>query len=139
MTTTSLLPDVEQAVIAYLTSQPDVAAITTNVRGDIGGPYPMLRVQRTGGAGSRRLDRALLFLDAYGDVPDARPPDERSTLSLLSRTALAALYDLEATGVVGACDVSAVDALVTNQWLPDPLTNQGRYHSVVAVYARIRK
>lgn len=136
---TVLLPDVEQAVIAYLGAHPDITAITSNVAGDINGPYPMLRVQRTGGPGSRRLDHALLFIDAYGDTPDNRASDERATLSLLSRTALAVLYELEADGVVGTCDVSAVEPVVTNQWLPDPLTNQGRYHSVVAVYARTRK
>ena len=135
---TLLLPDIEQAVIAHLAADTDIQAITDTVRADILGPYPMLRAMRTGGTPERRLDHALLFIDAYGDVPSARPAGERGVLNLLARTAVRVLVDLEGQSV-GDCDVSAVIPVVVMQWLPDPLTDQGRYHNVVAIHARTRK
>lgn len=138
--TLPLLPDVEKAVIAYLTADADVAAITTNIQDQIAPPYPMLRIARVGGSAERRLDRPLLFLDAYGALPDDRPSNEKATLNLLARTAIAALRALADTGtVVDGASLSALSLGTVLQWLPDPVTHQGRYRTEMLINARAAK
>lgn len=134
-----ITPDVEKAVIAFLAGHDAVRPLCEGVRSEITGPYPILRVIRAGGPSSRRLDRPLLFIDAYGADPTDRADGEREQLHLLSRTALAAVFELERAGAVEGCDVSNVAIATAHQWLPDPLTKQGRYHNAVVVHARTPK
>jgi hypothetical protein len=127
--------DVEKALVAHLGDNSDLtAAGCRRVSTDIGGPYPMLRVIRTGGPfDGYRLDRPAVQLEAWGE-PNA---NDDAVCSRIMRTALAVLATLPAA-VLPGFQASWVTHLTTNQRLPDVSTNQQRRVSTVVISAHTK-
>lgn len=129
----TLLPDVEKAAIDYLAASTDLtSAGCQHVGGRIAGPYPMVRVLRTGGPSGIRLDAASLQIDVVGAESDQQA---KPTLNTIARTALAVLLRMRDDHTLTGLAVSWVQITSALQWQPDPTTQQGRYVSSVLIYA----
>lgn len=110
-----VLPDAEAVVRAWLVSQARVTDLcSTRIGHHVNETRPCLTIRRIGGIPTerRRLDQARIEVQAWG-VPGAS-----ETVSLLARTARAALLDMEGQTVEGAV-CTAVDDDLALTWLPD--------------------
>jgi hypothetical protein len=127
--------DIETALVSFFTGDADLdAAGCQRVSTDIGGPYPMLRVIRTGGPyDGYRIDRPAVQLEAWGE-PDV---EDDAVCSAIMRTAAALLPGL-ASHTFPDLAVSWTTCLTTNQRLPDPTTNQQRRLSTVVISAHAK-
>lgn len=135
MTVDLQIVDIEADLVGYLQGNADLtAAGCDHVSADIDGPYPMLRVTRTGGPfDGYRADNPSVTLEAWGE-PDA---DDDAACIAIMRTALALLKALPKATLAG-CAVSRVAYLTTNQRLPDTSSHQQRRVSSVVITAHTK-
>src|SRR3954451_6678499 len=133
MTVTLQIVDIEKTLVGYLQGDTDLtAAGCDHVSTDVDGPFPMLRVSRTGGSfDGYRVDTPAVLLEAWG-APDAN--DDAVCIAIM-RTALALLVALPKATLTN-CAVSRVGFLTTNQRLPDG--SQQRRLSSVAITAHTK-
>lgn len=133
--TTTTLPDVEAALLAFLATDADVTTARTvgGVKGGLGWnlgsspAYPFLRVYRAGGpAEDNYLDRPLIQLEAIGAPNDATSAT-RQALSLLLRTAHGACIARLRWHTSSGVRFSGVQTVTQMQWAPDAETAQSRY------------
>lgn len=127
--------DIEKALVGRWQGDADLlAAGCDHVSADMDGPYPMLRVTRTGGVfDAYRIDRPAVQLEAWG-APNGN--DDAACIAIM-RTALALALQLP-TVTFTDLQVSWVSFLTTNQRLPDSTTNQQRRLSTVLITAHAK-
>lgn len=135
MTVALQVVDIEKALVGAWQGNADLAAAgCDHVSADVDGPFPMLRVTRTGGAfDAYRIDRPAVLLEAWG-APDG---NDDGTCIAIMRTALALTLALP-TVTFTDLQVSWVTFLTTNQRLPDSTTNQQRRLSTVIITAHAK-
>ncbi len=129
----AVLPDPELVVATWLADHDDVTdivgdRISTQLRAD----WPCITFRRVGGVPveRHRLDEARIEVQCWGD-----PTESQADVSLLARTARAALHDLEGERVAGAFITGVTDDLPLT-WLPDDSRDPTipRYVFGVAIY-----
>ena len=127
------LPDIEGAVIKHLRER--VGWTDYMLRSDV--TYPALRLVRVGGAPAdpRRLDVALVQLEAWGRPEDEDSGRRRALVDLLNDAVASLVWELPRTVVDGVA-VKRVQVLTHCQWAPDATTKQPRYFTRLTVTAR---
>lgn len=129
----AVLPDPELVVATWLADHDDVTDIVSDrISTQVRAVWPCITFRRVGGVPveRRRLDEARIEVQCWGD-----PTDSQADVSLLARTARAALHDLEGERVDGAF-VTAVNDDLPLTWLPDDSRDPTipRYVFGVAIY-----
>ncbi|AUY50458.1 hypothetical protein [Streptomyces sp. CB01881] len=130
--------DAELLVVDWLSNHEELTGVLGG-KGRIGArnapPYPRIRITQIPGgaaAGWRWLGTFHIQVEALGDLDRSTA---RPALHLAFSTAVKALHELTVRPALpGQPVVTAVQALSTGGWLPEP-TGQGRYLGVVALTA----
>jgi hypothetical protein len=127
------LPDVLKAVMGHLTA----AFPSLNVNHRVTSPWPCLRVVRSGGSpvDPRRIDQALIQLEAWGAPDDESSTTQVALAAQLANVVASCVWDLRGS-TVGACKVGHVEVVTHALWSPDTATNQPRYLSRLLLNAR---
>ncbi|MFI6447815.1 hypothetical protein [Kitasatospora sp. NPDC050543] len=130
--------DAELLVVDWLSNHEAMTGVLGG-KGRVGArnapPYPRIRITQIPGgaaAGWRWLGTFHIQVEALGDLDRSTG---RPALRLAFSTAVKALHELTVRPALpGQPVVTAVQALSTGGWLPEP-TGQGRYLGVVALTA----
>lgn len=122
----TVLPDIEQELIDFLTAHADLAPLHGGrVGSELQTDLAALQVTLLGGVQPWPWEAVPEFqISAWGGSKDEA--------SLLARTVVAAVFDLVGQAVTGG-HVSGADVRLAPLWSPDEDTNRPRYRTDVAL------